>query len=397
MVNNVSDKLMKARCRLMTKEPWYGHVAMSMVWIPSEMSQQPETQRTMGVRIVNGGEVQCVYYPPFVDNLTIEELYAVVQHEIEHIVRMHCIRVADRQPLVWNVAADMCVNGSKNNPRIGYHDHASNQVIVPLKDKIVWIPHDWPKDETTEYYYERLKNEAAENGIDIDKLDNYGQLLDDHNIWRETDVSEDEARQIIKDIIDQAAEKTQGQVPNHLSSALAKLNKPIVKWRQLLQHYFGKHIGNKRLTYARRNRRRDHFGIPGISKHAAANVNVIVDTSGSISQSELEQFFTEIDSISSRAMTNILQWDSEFQGFKKYRRGDWRRFKINGRGGTDMAAPLLWLEKNRLIADVQVMLTDGFCNYLEAEQVKYPVITVITQSQATGSAVPDYGHIVKMG
>jgi len=76
-----ADRLMKARCRLMMREPWYGHVAMSMVWIPSQMSWMAENRRTMGVRIVNGGEIQCLYYPPFIETLNIKELYAVIQHD----------------------------------------------------------------------------------------------------------------------------------------------------------------------------------------------------------------------------------------------------------------------------------------------------------------------------
>lgn len=421
---SVGDKLMKARCRLMTREPWYGHIAMSMTWIPSMMEGQ--ACKTMGVRIVNGGEVQCIYYPPFVEGLTLEELYAVVQHEIEHIVRLHCVRVDSRHPLAWNIAADMCVNGRKDKPRIGYHDHAANTVIVPMKDQIVWIPKDWPEDETTEQYYERLAkqqqkqkgngsggdgNEDSEAGGEEDgeasgggggsgegKEDQpgFGKVLDNHDLWKESDVGADEARQIVRDMVQQATDKTQGNAPGHLKEAIAKLNKPIVKWRQLLQHYLGKHVGNQRLTYSRRNRRRDSFGVPGISHHAAANVNVIIDTSGSVSTHELQQFFAEIESISSKAKTYILQWDASFQGFSQYRRGAWKHFKINGRGGTDMAAPMKWLMDNRRVADVQIMLTDGCCNYLPKDQVKFPAITVITQPASNSSAAPTYGHVVRM-
>lgn len=401
---NTADKLMAARCRLMTREPWYGHIAMSMMWIPSQMSDSPEETRTMGVRIVNGGEVQCLYYPPFVDKLSLKELYAVVQHEIEHIVRLHCVRVSKRHPLVWNVAADMTVNGLKSAPRIGYCEHTSNQVVIPFKDKLVWIPSKWPSDQTTEYYYDKLvkdmnadgSNRESDAGGDHGSASHYGKLLDNHDVWRESDVSEDEARQVIKDMVDQASEKCQGSIPGHLASAIAALKKPVIHWRELLRHYFGKHVGNHRLTFSRRNRRRDEFGIPGFSHHAAAHVNVIIDTSGSVSDQELAQFFAEIDAIASRAKTHVLQWDHAFQGFAKYRRGDWKKIKVHGRGGTDMAAPVKWLKDNKLVADVQVMLTDGVCNYLPAEEVNFPMITVLTRPTTHHHAVPEYGHVVKM-
>ena len=432
-----SEKLMTARCRLMTREVWYGHIAMSMVWIPSQMSWLPEFKRTMGVRIVNGGEVQCLYYPKFVESLTIKELYAVIQHEIEHIVRCHCIRSGYRNPEGWNIAADMTVNGNKRNPRIGYKESETNKVIVPFENNIVWIPDDWPQDDTTEEYYAKLEKAQEklgktcpncgrpQNGKDKGKAkgkgkseeddgsgsgetgecpscgkdgsDGYnyggvtGRVIDDHSIWNQSDVSEDEARQIVKDIVDQATQKSQGHVPGHLAGAIAKLSKPVVRWRELLRHYLGRHVGNRRLTYSRRNRRHSRFGIPGISHHAAANVVVIVDTSGSIGGRELEQFFAEIDAISSRAKVMVLQWDAAFQGYNPYRRGDWKRFKIHGRGGTDMAAPVQWLIDNNQVADVQIMLTDGYCNYLSKQT--FPMITVITTAE---TQAPDWGHVVRM-
>lgn len=432
--SETSEKLMKARCRLMTREPWYGHIAMSMVWIPSQMSWLPERSKTMGVRIVNSSEVQCIYYPKFVESLTIKELYAVIQHEIEHIVRCHCVRVGHRNPEAWNIAADMTVNGSRKNPRIGYKEPSSKNVIVPLEGNIVWIPDDWKQDETTEHYYDRLeknqksmgsvcqncgrphnakgaKNKKPDTNGDGDSGDDgscptcgksggeysyggvSGQSFDDHSVWNQSEVSADEARQIVKDIVDQATQKCQGKVPGHLVGAIEQLAKPVIRWRELMRHYLGRHVGNRRLTFSRRNRRRREFGIPGVSHHAAATVNVIIDTSGSIGKKELEQFFAEIDAIASRAKVRVLQWDHAFQGFGQYRRGDWKRFKVHGRGGTDMAAPVMWLADNRLVADVQVMLTDGYCNY--ADPQTFPMITVITTPEGTTNG-PTWGHVVRM-
>jgi predicted metal-dependent peptidase len=464
-----SEKLMNARCRLMTREPWYGHIAMSMEWIPSQMSWIPNEQaRTMGVRIVGGGRVQCLFYPPFVETLSLKELFAVIQHEIEHIVRVHCIRVGGREPQAWNIAADMTVNGRRSQPRIGYKESATSETVVPMKGKIIWIPDDWKHDETSEFYYDQLQKrqkgptcpkcnrpvkgqnqgqqdtggkggkkgkdksgqgqgqgqEKGQNGQgggqgehqhgqnqgqgegccsscgqEEDGTYDYGgvqgKAIDDHSTWNQSDVSQDEARQIVKDIVDQATQKCQGQVPGHLEDAIKDLAKPKVRWRELLRQYLGKHVGNRRSTWSRRHRRYDAFGIKGISHHAAATVTVIVDTSGSIGKKELEQFFAEIDAISSRAQVFVLQWDHAFQGYGGYRRGDWKRYKINGRGGTDMAQPVQWIMDQRAVSDVTVMLTDGYANWLSPEKVQFPFITVITTPEGTTDG-PKYGHQVRM-
>jgi len=393
----MSDKLTTARCRLMMREPWYGQFALRMSWIPSDMPWLEEERRTMGVRVMSSGNVECIFYPPFVERLSLPEIFAVVQHEIQHIVRLHCLRRHDRHPEAWNVAADMTVNGTKDSPRIGYKDtsNGSGALIIPDKDKLVWIPKDWPSDATADYFYDRLMKDAITINV-------YGTVLDDHSVWQQSDASPDEARQIVKSLVDQATASARGHVPGDLSEAIQKLGKPIVRWRELLKQYLGRYVGNKRDTYSRRNRRNDSFGVPGISHHSAANINVIVDTSGSISTDDLQQFFGEIEAISHRAKTMVLQWDHGFQSYTKYRRGDWKSFKVKGRGGTDMAAPMRWLKENMKVADVQIMLTDGMCNYLPKKEVNFPAITVLTQPLPTGqkngyyAAIPEYGHVLSL-
>ena len=421
---NTTDKLMKARCRLMIKKPWYGHFAMRMVWKPSEMEWLPEESRTMGVRVMSTGDIECIYYPPFVDRLSVEENFAVVQHEIEHVVRLHCLRREQRHPLAWNIAADMTINGPKDRPRIGYEDVSAakpeDRLIIPEKDNIVWIPKDWPQDETSEFYYDKLlkaakkgsgkgikssggsgENDSEGSGGDNDgggsdesksDLSKYGQTLDDHSVWQQSDMDEDAARQLVKNACDYASGQAAGDVPGHLKDAIGALNKPIVRWRELLRQYLGRHIGNSRMTYSRRNRRQDAFGLPGKSHRAAATATVIVDTSGSISKEYLQQFFAEIEAIAYKTKVKILQWDHAFQGYEGYRRGAWKNFKINGRGGTDMAAPVRWLKENRLVNDVQIMLTDGYCNYVDSKEVDFPFITVITEKD---TAEPGYGHVIR--
>jgi predicted metal-dependent peptidase len=194
-------------------------------------------------------------------------------------------------------------------------------------------------------------------------------------------------------MVDQATQKCQGHVPGHLEDAIKDLAKPVVRWRELLRQYLGKHVGNQRRTHSRRDRRHDRFGMPGISHHAAATTNVIIDTSGSVGRRELEQFFAEIDTIAGRAKVRVLQWDHAFQGFSEYRRGDWKKFKIHGRGGTDMAAPVQWLIDNKLIADVQVMLSDGYANW--HDECPFPFITVLTTPEGTTDG-PTWGHVVRM-
>lgn len=386
---STADKLMKARCRLMMKEPFYGSIAMDMTWEPHDFPDTPEEAKTMGVSLNSRGAV-CYYYKPFVERLSIEELYTVVQHEIEHVVRLHLLRYENRQPDVFNIACDMSIHGHKDSPKIGYIRDGIK--VFPDRDRLCWVPQDCSPDLTAEEYYKRLMNNEMPSIVKITngKTKLNGDLIDNHGVWEESDMSADEARQYVNSMVQDAISKNQGSAPGHLLDAIKALAKPVVRWRELLRRYLGQHVGNRRWTLSRRNRRNDSFGLKGVSHHAAATVNVIVDTSGSIGQAELGKFFAEIDAISSRAKTHVLQWDHAFQGYDKYRRGNWKTFKVKGRGGTDMAAPYKWLEDNGKVADVQIMLTDGYCSW--AEKKEYPVITCIT----TDRNGPEWGHVVKL-
>jgi len=350
--------------------------------------------KTVAVRGAKG-RIECLWYPPFVGSRTIPQLYAAIQHEIEHLVRMHLARYSKKyNALLWNLAIDMCVNGLESNPRIGCLDNKLVMPISPEEGKLIFIPATWKSDESAEYYYSLIeKDPKFEWARKLAKKQSfYDGMVDDHSLWKKSDMSEDELRQLVKDITVQAIDRSQGRIPGHLAGLLERLNTPIISWRHMLRQYFGHHLGNRRKTYSRRDRRQDIFGLPGISHHAAAKVSVIVDTSGSISTEDLEQFFAEIEAIAYRASVCILQWDSKFQSFTaRYRRGKWKNIKIKGKGGTDMASPVNWLEKNGLVGDVCIMLTDGECNY--AEKKPFPMITCVTTSR--GSA-PSWGKVIRM-
>ena len=380
-----SDMIIKAKCRLMICEPFYGHVSLNIDYMAHDMPWLPVNRRTMGVRIVNGGEVQCLYYPPFVESMSLEQLYAVIQHELEHVIRCHCVRIGDREAKDWNIATDMAVNGKRINPRIGFKDHKGH-IDLPLDGDIIWIPDEWDDNETAEFYYDKIHR----GGVAEDRI---GHAVDNHDTWGQTELSTDEVRQLVRNIVVEASAKSMGNLPNHIQSLINQLANPVVGWRELLRTFVGSKVGGSKKTHSRRNRKNRKFGIKGISRHASSEANVIIDLSRSISQAQLEQFFSEVEAISRRCKIWLLLWDDQFRGYVKYRMGDWRKIKLYGRGGTDMAAPIEWLLHNHLVKDIQIMLTDGYCEYSTPKKMN--LISVIA-SQDDNTQYPSWGRIVNM-
>ena len=309
--------------------------------------------------------------------------------------KVHNIETIDHTYVAGNIVVhncDMAANGPQSNPRVGYQEEG-HKIILP-SENLIWIPKDWPEGESAEYFYDRIMKEdpPKEDGGSGPGCCGYDSV-DDHESWMETDVSADEARQMISERAKDASEKAVGNVPGHLQQLLDALKKPIVSWREETRQYLGVHVGNRRWTYARANRRNNAFGIKGISHHACAEMVVIVDTSGSISEDELRQFFTEIEAMAARCKVWVLMWDAAFQGVFCYRRGDWKKIKISGCGGTDMRAPVTYLEKHGLIKDVVVMLTDGEVGGVWPEQRAFPMLFCVTGGT---TELPNWGKVIRI-
>lgn len=413
-----ADKLMRARCKLMTKEPWYGHMAMRFEYVESEMDHIKEPgDRSCGVKFDAMGSIKFLYYPGWVLRKSVEQLYGAIEEVINHLVRLHNYRRKARDKDVWNIATDMVVHGKADKPNIGFKTDKGH--ILP-EDNMIFVPEDWSDDDSAESYYDKLggmangkdknpsnmkgKGKGKGNGKNDKDTDKDGagspdgngtpnKMVDNHDLWDNNDIGEEEARQVMNNLAQDASAKSIGNVPGHLKSALEALKKPIVYWRSELKKYVGTHIGNRRSTYSRADRRTQTFGVKGVSHHAAAKVSVIVDLSGSVSEEEKKQFFGEIDMMTGSAKINVLQWDYAFQAFHPYRKGDWKRIILHGGGGTDMAAPVKWLHDNKAVGDVCIMFTDGECNW--PEQYNFPMVFVIANKPSFNN-FPKWGKVIKI-
>lgn len=185
--------------------------------------------------------------------------------------------------------------------------------------------------------------------------------FDDHKPWNKSNMSEDEARQMVKEMVNNAIKA--GTAPNHLSDDIKKLNTAKVSWKHELKEFIARKAGGKRFTYARTNRRaEDSFGLKGRSSHARVPLLILVDTSGSVDGNRLMQFFTEIESMSKHFKIQVLTFTSQpWPPAYKYREGMWKTLKVPDRGGTCFTSVLNYAQKEKLIGQLTIMLTDGEC------------------------------------
>lgn len=394
----LDDNMIDARCRLLSLHPWYGTMASYMTW------KERAEIKTLGVVVNSNGTVTCYYSPDFCKQLSIQQLMACIQHEIEHIVLLHCVRVGSRNRKLWNIATDMIINGRFNRPNI--------DMINKLPIKVHHYPDEWQENLTSEEVYDRLEQnkvvvlihlpgggtstQSIHDGGGSETIVVEGEEVGDHDVWNESEAGEEEARQIIKDMVQQAADQVgAGKVPGHLIDSIKKLDDPVRNWRYEFRLVVGRTLGGKRTTYSRQNRRRREFGVPGKSSHANTPLTLCIDTSASVDSVRLEQFMAELESMSQHFRVTLVQFDHGYQCHQQYHKGDWQDIQILGRGGTSFIELFKALDEKELFGKLTIICSDGDAPWPEPQSRN--ILWVIFPHNPENPPVPTWGNTIYIG
>lgn len=148
-----------------------------------------------------------------------------------------------------------------------------------------------------------------------------------------------------------------GLVPRGLEILISKLLTPKINWKRELRAYITPLMGG-RYTF-QRPRQRDRFLISTLMPRDGLIANLIVDTSGSISEGELTAFVTEIFGIMKafKAKLRIIQCDAEVQDDITISKKEEIPTRWKGGGGTKFTEAFELIQKSR--AQVNIVLTDG--------------------------------------
>jgi predicted metal-dependent peptidase len=210
-----------------------------------------------------------------------------------------------------------------------------------------------------EYYYNRI-NEFADQFPESLGEGAMGETIDDHGTWDKSEGNEEMQKEVAKDAVNNAVKNAGGigNVPGDIAALVNKMNKSVVNWKQQLRQFYVNTLKSTRMaTRKRRNRR---YGIlqPGVKKKPELHLGLCVDTSGSVSDEELAQFWAEMDTISScGAKITIIEADAQVQNVYEFEKGKTPSFK--GRGGTYYGVAIQ--KAVELKVDGIVYLGDGDC------------------------------------
>ena len=388
------EKLVTARIGLLLKSPFFGNLATRLeiinadAWCP--------TAATDGRKFYYNSE--------FINRLSLRECEFLFGHEVLHVVYDHMGRRGDREPRLWNIADDYCVNADLIKHKIG--------------EKITKVPILYNQkytDMSAEEVYDDLYKNADK--IDIKKL--LEQMLDDHingdgegegegegegnkegNNGRPR-LSKEEQKAIrdeIKEAVLGAAQTAgAGNVPGNIKRMIKDLTAPVVNWQELLQQQVQSIIKND-FSFARPSRRSWHMDaiLPGMKNAETIDVVVAIDTSGSISESDLKDFLSEVSGIMSMYddyKVHIITWDTKVYNPVDYSpdsADDIHEYKAEGGGGTDPHCIWDYLQKQEIEPKKLIVFTD-YCFYHWSPDQVQDYCDTVWIIKGNASAEPDFG------
>jgi predicted metal-dependent peptidase len=166
----------------------------------------------------------------------------------------------------------------------------------------------------------------------------------------------------IKDIVDNQI-KDRGHIPAELKSyvdTLYKSREQVIDWKS----YFRRFVGNSDKIYTKKTRKKlnKRFeGNPALKIKTKKHILVAIDTSGSVSDSEITDFFAEIRHMhKSGVKLSIVECDADIHKIYEYK-GKNPEF-VHGRGGTSFQPVIDYLQHNNKKYTSLVYLTDGECS-----------------------------------
>jgi predicted metal-dependent peptidase len=271
---------------------------------------------------------------------------------------------------LWNIANDYCVNGDLVKHNVG--------------EKITSVPclYDRKYDGmSSEEVYDALYEKAEK--IDIGSL--LDQMIDEH-LDGEGDGDGDEEgegkgrpkltaeeKQAIKDEIKEAmlaAAATvdgAGNLPAGVKRLIQQLTEPQMNWRELLRMNLESTI-KADYTWMRASRKGWHVDavLPGQKYDDMIDIAVMLDASGSISETMLKDFLSEIQGIMDSFPSykiHVVTFDTDCYNPAQYDSDNLDSmidYEVKGGGGTDFDCIFKYLKAEEITPRRLIVFTDGY-------------------------------------
>lgn len=340
------------------REPF---IAAVMTKITKEVSTEVSTAATNGKWIK--------FNPEFIDGVDDQQMFGLALHEALHIVLMHVWRRGDRDPQIWNYANDAIINAYIRERGYKLPDGGVNES---------WVTDDMD----SEYVYKQMKKDEEESGESkgAGGFDGQGDMED----------APDEATKAdLEATILASAEmaKACGESSGLIDSILKSVGKSKVDWRTELRAMMTS-ASNEDYTYRRPSRRFISQGLylPSLYSEGLGGILIAVDSSGSMTQEELQQIANEVTQIAGDLNPEFMQvvyCDTEVVAEQRFEQGEDIVLTCKGRGGTRFAPAFEYADNYHQPIIGMIYFTDMCGNLNECVEPPFPMIWANTSGRDT--------------
>lgn len=332
--------------KLLMIDPYY---AMFMISLDK---QETKKVPTLAVGL-NGINTVLYINPDFWFGMTQDQKYGVCKHEMLHLCYMHLVTGSSYpNHKLDNIATDYEINqyiNPKHLPKGCVDAEFIKQVFkISLPDK-----------QGRAVYYKELQKVLPK---DFDQCD----LGEAEHFWEEFNKLSEADKAVVGNQIGWLMEHTSeqleklkpGSTPGEIA-ALIKLKKepPRFDWKRFIRLW----VGNSQEVYTKSTRFKPNPFFPGTPSSKIKlkqNILCAIDTSGSVSEKELEEFMSEIYNLWKFGHTiTILCADTTI--YDPYIYKGQTDIKIHGRGGTYFTPVIEWFNNHKEYS-AMLYFTDGY-------------------------------------
>ena len=395
-LEEIENKLTKARTQLILDKPFLGNLVLRL-----PMKAAGSWCRTSAT------DAKSFYYnPSFIEKLDNHQTKFVLIHEALHCALTHFARRGNRDKHKWDLACDFAINpllvkeGFRpplDVPIFSKYESMIAEEIYPMIDDSIDTE---PMDQ--HLYDDNPKDDADESdgGMREDSLD--GQKDDTSSKGQDNKPSQgnsnsgalaeqpspltpDEMQELSSRWQKNLASSAQlAQQAGKLDGEFAKLVdfflQPQLSWQSLLAQYMST-LARDDFSYARPSRRSGNAILPSL-RSSQIDITVAIDTSGSITQEEIDEFISEINAIKSnmRASITLIACDEKVDDNLIWRFEAWDELQfpasLGGGKGTDFNPVFDYIDEQDSPSSVLIYFTDAMGKFPQFEP-NYPVMWLV--------------------
>lgn len=371
----------KARANLILSQPFFAALALRLDVRPMPASVPCRTMATDGRHLFYDAEWVLEQQP--------DHLVTIVAHEAMHVALGHATRRQQRDPDRWNRAGDQAINlilKASGFP-MPKHGLCDPQFADMAAERVYPLIPEAPPNPTGNY---------GGMGCVLDATGEDGGPLSQSEreaLEREWKIALTQAAQ---------AAKAQGKLPGALSDLIEATRAPAVDWRAVLREFVRATAAND-YSWRRPNPRFLATGdyLPSLYSETVGPIAMGVDTSGSVSQAELDIVCSELNGCLDTARpesVDVIYCDTHVAHHESFKPDDWPvKMQAKGRGGTDLRGIWPYLAGKDIDPVCAILTTDMELNIADlGDAPPFPVLILSTGREHPIDGPLPFGTLVRV-